>query len=150
MILDKISNQHLYTSIHKKIPIVFNFIKKNDLATIDLGKHLIEGENVFVVVMEYTTKPLPECKSETHKKYIDIQYMIKGEENIGLKTLHNESPTTAYNEEGDFMFYSLEKLPMLPLKENHFCILFPDDIHQTMIQIDSPKTLRKAVFKILK
>lgn len=150
MIVDKISNQDLYTGIHKKFPLVFDFIKNNDLSTIDLGKHLIEDENVFVIVMEYTTQPLSECKPETHKKYIDIQYMINGEENIGLKTHYDEIPTTAYNQEGDFMFYTLEKLPMLPLKENHFAVFFPDDIHQTMIQIDSPKTLRKAVFKILK
>jgi YhcH/YjgK/YiaL family protein len=150
MVLDKLTNHNLYTPIHKDFQQAFDFIKNNDLNTIKLGKHTIEGEKVFVVIMEYTTQDVSECKSETHKKYIDIQYMIKGEEHIGLKSLHNETPTTPYNKEGDFMFYTLENLPILPLKENHFAIFFPDDIHQTMRQIEAPKKLRKAVFKILK
>lgn len=150
MIIDKITNHDLYSSMHKGFRQAFDFINNNDLNIIELGKHTIDGEKIFVIVMEYTTQDISECKSETHKKYIDIQYMIKGEENIGLKSLHNELPTTPYNVDGDFMFYTLENLPVLPLKENHFAIFFPDDIHQTMMQIESPKKLRKAVFKILK
>tara|TARA_B100000809_G_scaffold263627_1_gene317343 strand:- start:25326 stop:25778 length:453 start_codon:yes stop_codon:yes gene_type:complete len=150
MILDKLSNQDLYTPMHNGFQQAFDFIKNNDLNTIELGKHVIDGENLFVVVMEYTTQDISKCKSETHKKYIDIQYMIKGEEYIGLKTLHYDTATTPYNKAGDFMFYTLENLPVLPLKEKHFSIFFPDDIHQTMMQIDSPKKIRKAVFKILK
>jgi YhcH/YjgK/YiaL family protein len=150
MILDKISNHHIYTSIHKDFPQVFDFIKNNDLNSIELGKHVIDGDKVFVVVMEYMTQDISLCKSETHKRYIDIQYAIKGEEHIGIKTLHYETPTTPYNEDGDFMFYTLENLPVLSLKENHFAIFFPDDIHQTMREIQAPAKLRKAVFKILK
>lgn len=150
MVLDKIENQELYSNIHKDFKKVFDFIKSNDLENIELGKHIIEGENVFVVVMEYTTQDVFECKMETHKKYIDIQYMINGEEHIGVSSLHDETPTTPYDEEGDFMFYTLPALPKIQLKKEHFAIFFPDDIHQTMIQIDSPKPIRKAVFKILK
>lgn len=150
MILDKLSNQDIYKGIHKDFAQVFDFIKHNDLQTIELGKHIIDGDHVFVVVMEYDTQDISECKSETHKKYIDIQYMVSGEEHIGVATLHNETPTTPYNEEGDFMFYTLENLPKVQLKENHFAIFFPDDIHQTMNEIESPKKIRKAVFKILK
>ena len=150
MILDKISNSHIYSPVHTGFEKVFDFIKNNDLAAIDLGKHLIDGENVFVVVMEYTTQEVAECKSETHKKYIDIQYMIEGSEHIGITTLDQQQPTTPYNEEGDYMFYTLENLPLIQLHKGHFAIFFPDDIHQTMMQIDQPAPLRKAVFKILK
>jgi len=149
MILDKISNQSLYSSIHSNFQQVFDFIKNNDLMNMELGKHIIDGEKVFVMLMEYTTQERLKCKCETHKKYIDIQYMIQGEEYIGLKTRHKEQASTPYNKEGDFMFYKLSKLPVLPLKEKHFAIFFPDDIHQTMIQIEEPKKLRKAVFKVL-
>ena len=62
----------------------------------------------------------------------------------------DEEPTTPYNQEGDYMFYTLEDLPSIQLKKEHFAIFFPDDIHQTMREIDAPKHLRKAVFKILK
>ena len=148
MVLDKISNQTIYTGIHKGFKQVFDFINTNDLTAMELGKHTIDGDAIFVVLMEYTTQPVSECKSETHKKYIDIQYMITGEEQIGIVSLDGEIPTTPYNEEGDFMFYTLPTLPQIQLKTEHFAIFFPDDIHQTMIEIDQPKKLRKAVFKI--
>jgi len=150
MILDKFENYTIYQELHKGFRKAFHFISENDLSTIELGKHVIDGENVFAIVMEYETQRISDCKAESHKKYIDIQYMVDGEENIGFKTLQNEIPTTSYNSEGDFMFYSLPKLPLTPLKTAHFAIFFPDDIHQTMVQINNPKSLRKVVFKILK
>ena len=150
MILDKLSNQDIYKGLHKNFPMVFDFIKNNDLRTLELGKHTIDEDNVFVVVMEYDTQDISECKSETHLRYIDIQYMIFGEEYIGVTNLKNEVPTTPYDEKGDFMFYSLPKLPQIKLTENHFAVFFKDDIHQTMIKVQDAKRLRKAVFKILK
>lgn len=150
MILDKIENHNIYKEIHSGFDKAFEFITKNDLSTIELGKHVIDGENIFAIVMEYDTQEIEVCKAESHKKYIDIQYMITGEENIGITTLHGETPTTPYNEEGDFMFYTLPTLPVIQLKKEHFAIFFPDDIHQTMIKIEQSKKLRKAVIKILK
>lgn len=149
MILDKLSNSNLYSDIHPRFSKVFEFIKNNDLTTLELGKHVIEGENIFMVLMEYDTQNVSECKAETHKKYIDIQYMVSGEEHVGVKILHNETATTPYNSDGDFMFYTIHNLPEIQLISGHFAVFFPDDIHKTMIQIEQPKKLRKAVFKIL-
>ena len=151
MIFDKIENHTLYQSLHPGFSKAFDFIAKNDLKTIELGKHFIDGDKVFVIVMEYETQEIEICKSESHKKYIDIQFMVDGAENMAHKTLHNEIATTPYNSEGDFMFYTLGNLPTtFTVNEDHFAIFFPDDIHQSMIQINEPKKIRKAVFKILK
>lgn len=151
MVVDKLENHQIYSGLHKRFQKAFDFILRNDLNTIDLGKHTIEGEDVFAIVMEYTTQAADLCKSETHKKYIDIQFMISGAEHVGFTTLHSQEPTTPYNEEGDFMFYSLDKLPEFALNAGHFAIFFPDDIHKTMIQTDKgPDTLRKVVIKVLK
>ena len=150
MIFDKIENQNIYKNIHPRFEKAFEFLNTTDLKTAELGKHIIDGEKIFAIIMEYTTQEEENCKSETHKKYIDIQYMVEGEEYVGLKTLHDEVPTTPYNEEGDFMFYTLDNLPKLVLKEAHFGIFFPDDIHLTMCQIKEPKPLRKVVIKVLK
>ncbi|MFC2110228.1 YhcH/YjgK/YiaL family protein [Bacteroidota bacterium] len=150
MILDKIENQRLYYSCHPRFQQAFDFVNQTDLSTAELGKHVIDGDSVFGILMEYDTQKEELCKSESHKKYIDIQYMVAGEEHIGIKSLHNQKPTTPYNEEGDFMFYTLDKLPKIKLKPNHFAVFFPDDIHQTMIEIESPKKLRKFVIKVLK
>jgi YhcH/YjgK/YiaL family protein len=44
----------------------------------------------------------------------------------------------------------VNNLPKIPLKTGHFAIFYPDDIHQTMIQIEAPQSLRKVVVKISK
>ncbi|WP_139959815.1 YhcH/YjgK/YiaL family protein [Flavicella sediminum] len=150
MILDKIDNQHLYSNCHPRFKKAFDYINQTDLSEAKLGKHSIDGDEVFGILMEYNTLKEVICKSESHKKYIDIQYMVAGEENVGMTTLVNQKPTTPYNETEDFTFYTLEPLPKLKLKTGYFAIFFPDDIHQTMIQVDYPKKLRKFVIKVLK
>lgn len=149
MVVDKLENHQLYLSLHDRFKKAFDFILENDLRTIDLGKHSIQGDDIFAIVMEYTTQSEALCKSETHKKYIDIQYIINGAEQVGFTTLHDQEPTTPYNEEGDFMFYGLENLPKFAFNTGHFAIFFPDDIHKTMIQTDKgPDALRKVVIKV--
>lgn len=150
MILDKIENAALYTGAHPKFQFVFDFIKNNDLFALPLGKHFLEDHSVFAIVMEYDTLAEKECKVESHRKYIDLQYMVSGSELTGITSHEGQVPSTSYNEENDFQFYNLTNLPKLPLKENFFAVYYPDDIHQTTISIDGKsKRNRKIVFKIL-
>tara|TARA_B110000967_G_scaffold207064_1_gene255444 strand:- start:26994 stop:27449 length:456 start_codon:yes stop_codon:yes gene_type:complete len=150
MILDKIENSALYTGAHPKFHLVFDFIKNKDLLALPLGKHLLEDRSIFAIVMEYDTLDEKECKVESHKKYIDLQYMVSGAELTGVTSFEGQVPSTAYNEENDFQFYNLTNLPKLTLKERCFAVYYPDDIHQTTISIDGKsKKNRKVVFKIL-
>lgn len=149
MVFDKLENQDIYKKMHPRFEKAFDFLNSTNLLEAELGKHEIDGTNIFAIIMEYTTQEETECKAETHKKYIDIQYMVKGEEFVGLKTLHDEIATTPYNEKGDFMFYTLPSLPKLILKQGHFGIFYPDDIHLTMCKINEPTVLRKVVIKVL-
>lgn len=150
MILDKIRNNYLYDSTHPLFQKAFDFLSTTDLENIALGKHLIEGDALFAIVMEYDTQEAVHCKVETHKKYIDLQYMIAGEEFIGIATLEDQTPINPYKKEGDFTFYNVNNLSKISLKTGHFAIFYPDDMHQTMIQIERPQSLRKVVVKILK
>ncbi len=150
MIIDKLENHTLYQNIHKDFKKVFDFISNTNLLDLNLGKHTIDKNTVFAIVSEYDTKAEKNCLTETHKKYIDIQYIVKGEEYIAVKTLQNEIATTPYNKETDAMFYTLKNLSKIKLSEKHFAIFFPDDIHQPTIQVDTPKKVKKIVFKILK
>ena len=68
MILDKIRNNHLYDSTHPLFQKAFDFLSTTDLENIALGKHLIEGDALFAIVMEYDTQEAVHCKVETHKK----------------------------------------------------------------------------------
>ncbi len=150
MILDKIDNSQLYYSTHPLFRKAFDFISTTDFGSMALGKHLIEGDALFAIVMEYDTQEAGNCKVETHKKYIDLQYMIAGEEFVGIATLKDQKPINSYDIEGDFTFYNESNLSKIQLKTGHFAIFYPNDMHQTMIQIERPQNVRKVVVKILK
>lgn len=67
MILDTLDNYHLYQSVNERIAKGFEFLHNTDLDAIPSGKHDIDGDTIFALVQEYQTKPLAECKLESHK-----------------------------------------------------------------------------------
>ena len=60
------------------------FLKTTDLEKINIGRHELDGNNLFVLVDEYITREEKETQFEAHKKYADIQYLVFGQEKIGI------------------------------------------------------------------
>lgn len=148
MILDKIENQNLYKSINKRIEKAFDYINKTDLLQIPLGKHEIDGDTIFAIVMEYKTKHKSENKPEGHHKYIDLQYMIAGTEYVGLTTLTDQLPVEV-NTEKDFDLYDIDS-DLIRFDSGKFMIFFPDDLHMPEIYLQKASTVKKVVIKIKK
>ncbi len=147
MILDTLDNYYLYQSINERIAKGFSFIQNTDLDAILEGKHDIKGDTIFALVQEYQTKPLAECKLESHKKYIDIQYVIRGEEFMGVTTKNNQK-VLEVNEEKDYTFYE-GTTSLVRVSKGMFTIFFPDDLHQPCVQTESVSEVKKVVIKVL-
>ena len=147
MILDTLDNYHLYQSINELIAKGFEFLHNTDLDAIPSGKHDIDGDTIFALVQEYQTKPLAECKLESHKKYIDIQYVIRGEEFMGI-TFKNNQKILEVNEDKDYTFYE-GTTSLVRVSKGMFTIFFPDDLHQTCVQTESVSEVKKVVIKVL-
>ena len=82
MIYDSIKNSHLYP-LGEAWETAFAFIKKLTPET-DTGKQFIRGDRLFAGVDCYATKSRDIAKLETHRKYIDIQILLSGEEVIDV------------------------------------------------------------------
>jgi YhcH/YjgK/YiaL family protein len=149
MILDKVENIALYKNLGERLNQAITFIQSNNLSVFELGKHEINGDDIFVMVQEYETKDILEGKMETHKKYIDIQLMLSGSEMIGYDVLTNQIPAIPYNAEKEVMFFDNNNAFMLQLKAGQFAIFYPWDIHMPGIKEGEVKKVKKAVFKIL-
>lgn len=147
MILDTLENYTLYSAINERIAKGFAFLRNTDLDAIASGKHGIEGDTIFALVQEYQTKPLNECKLESHKRYIDIQYMIQGEELMGV-TIKNNQLVVEQNDEKDYTFYE-GTTSLVLVAQGMFTIFFPDDIHQPCVQVQSAAAVKKVVIKVL-
>lgn len=127
----------------------FQFLKTADLKNLPLGKQELEGQHLFITVSEYYGKKKEEAKYEAHKKYIDIQYVIEGEEIIGLTTHDKVTVTEPYIEEKDIEFYSSEAGDYIKATPENFFLFFPDDVHRPSITTGDSVLIKKLVVKIL-
>ena len=65
----------------KAIVRALDFLKNTDVKSLPVGsKNPLEGDKMYYNVDEVMTKDFSETKPESHKDYIDIQFMVDGEE----------------------------------------------------------------------
>lgn len=127
------------------------FMKEYHLTQLPLGKHII-SDDVYVSVEEYDTVESNEKKYESHREYIDLQYVINGTEIIEVSNVTNLRKATVYDKEKDIIFYENtifeNKVERVVLKAGDFVVLYPEDGHKPGIKFDNRQHVKKAVFKI--
>jgi len=147
MILDKIENAEKYFILGDRFKNALEFLKNNDITKLTDGRHDIDGENVYAIISDYTTKDPNGCQPEAHKKYADVQYVASGAELIGYSVYSGQKPFKEYDEEKDFLLYETVTF-FMKLYEGMFAIFFPDDIHMPGIRDVVSQPVRKVVIKV--
>jgi YhcH/YjgK/YiaL family protein len=150
MITSSCSQLFWYKAVSPNFAKAIDFALNTDLSSLSAGRHDIDGENVFAIINEYTTKPVEECDPESHREYADIQIMITGMEKFGYIPLKGQEPSVAYTEEKDVALYSIaeEEMSYIRLGAGEFIIFFPTDIHQPEVCNNQPAAVKKLVLKI--
>lgn len=148
MIYDKINNIETYASISADIYLGLKWLRDVD-PNIANGVYEI-NPRVKAVVSEYITKEINEFGYEAHRDYIDIQYLIYGDEKICCLPLEYLKETKPYNKEIDAAFYeeSHVKPQELLIGNGYFAILFPQDGHMPQLCVNKPEKGKKVVVKI--
>ena len=144
MITDKIENAKLYYSLHPKFKEAFEALIKGDFV---LGKNEID-KDLYVNYEEYKTYPIEERRFEAHKKYIDVQFVIKGEEKMGVCDVSETNVLEEYDGDRDVMFLSAKSPDFIIVKEGCFVIFYPDDAHMPCLLIDKSNDVKKFVAKV--
>ena len=150
MITSTLSQLHWYKIISPWFAKAIDYALHTDLKALETGKYQIDGDNVFVIINEYTTKSPDECDPESHREYADIQIMLTGTEKFGYTPLEGHPASIPYEEEKDVAFYDLpdEEINYITLPAGQFIIFFPSDIHQPEVFRTQPALVKKAVFKV--
>jgi YhcH/YjgK/YiaL family protein len=125
----------------------FAFLKSHDLEKLPAGKYPIDGELVYATVTQTPTKDFDKTKWESHRRYIDFQYVISGEEKIGVCKISNASISSPYDVKKDVANYQAEG-EMYTAKPGTFFIFFNNDAHRPGITTGGNKTDKKIVIKI--
>ncbi len=149
MIYDRLNNKEQYYTLHKHFKKAFEFLANTDLKNIEDGSYEIEGKAIYANVQSLQTKPVEEKKWEVHRRYIDIQYVISGEEKMGYGILEDfKEITEKYSEEKDVEFLNGEKFNFVDVQEGDFVIFYPNDVHAPMLSVKEPKNIKKVIVKI--
>lgn len=148
MIYDKIDNLEIYAGMSEDIRLGLEWLRDVN-PNIEKGVYEL-SPRVKAIVSEYTTKELNENGYEAHRDYIDIQYLIRGEEKIGFLPLEYLKETQLYCKDIDAAFY--EETNIKPQKmiigNEYFAIFFPQDGHMPGLCDENRGDVKKIVVKV--
>lgn len=110
MIYDKLDHIEAYKGLSEDLYLGLEYLTN---ATSDIENGVYElNPRVKAIVSEYETKKVNENGFEAHKEYIDIQYLLKGEERVACMPIEKLSETIPYSEEKDAAFYKVDIFPL--------------------------------------
>ncbi len=143
--LDRNNKSTYYEGIFTKVN---EYLSNLDLASFSLGRHDIDGDRLYVNILEYDTRPDEKCIWEAHRTYYDLHYIISGEEVIKVGRVESDK-IDSYNEEQDYVALTAKVDSSILCKEGDYLFLDPEDAHLTGSMVGSqPSHVKKAVFKI--
>lgn len=147
MILDSWRNRSYYVNVHPLFGEAFTYIEECLKGTVTTGTYRIKGQDILAKVQEYKSRI--EGQLEVHDKYIDIQFIVEGNERIEYVEREGLEMSVEYNEEDDVLFLKdTENIMNLFLKEGEFAVFFPSDAHKAAMSIDYPEKVKKIVLKV--
>ena len=148
MIADNLENFKVYCAKDSLLEKGFEFLLKKASEGLPNGRMEIEGDQCFAMVSSYTTAKPEDKRWESHNAYIDIQYVVKGNEVVGflpkgmLKVQEDKTPAA------DVIFYEQAKGMDIVLKAGDFAVFFPQDGHKPGVIHEKPEQVKKIVVKV--
>lgn len=146
MVLDRLIHWRRYAALHAGFPAAFAALADAQSADLPPGKHSIDGDRLYLIVGRDGGRGRDGAKLEAHRRYIDIQLTLAGQEEIGWSPLADSvsaartpatgaasavaiEPDAPYDAARDIAFYSARPEAWLALPPGTFAIFFPDDAH---------------------
>ena len=145
MIYDLLSNIGNYRGICPNLDTAISFLMDTDLHTLVLGRTEVDGDKVFVQVMDAMTRELTEESYETHRVYMDIQIDLEGCEVIGT-ALEGVAPIGEYSP--DFQAVRGGMTASCTMGPGRFIICMPGEAHAPGGWVQRPESIRKCVVKV--
>ena len=149
----------IFSSIHanddlKKYPAAIakaiTYLKETDFDNLADGVYEIDGKMMYAQVFTFTSKPVAEGKPELHKKYLDVQFWICGEELFGIAPSNGVGACTEEILERDLYFYDgVANESFVHATKGCYAVFFPNDVHRPGVCVDGkPLDYRKVVVKV--
>lgn len=147
MVFGNIRDLKDYGYLEAEVLKCFEYAKNHDLLSYEKGSHEIDGDNLFVNIVEYETTTPENRFWEAHRKYLDLHFMLKGPEQIDVNFIDNMEQKE-FVDKDDFLPLEGEANSHVVLTEGDFLLCYPKDAHRTAVQVNTPAVIKKAIFKI--
>jgi len=129
----------------------FDILKETDFAALADGRYEIDGNRMYYIIQQGFTKPEWEVRAEAHAVYLDIHFVLSGEETIYVSATRDHAEV--YEDrlaDKDYILYSdrADEIACV-LRPGNYAVFFPTDAHRPWCAVDGrPAAVRKVVFKI--
>jgi YhcH/YjgK/YiaL family protein len=146
MIFSTLSQSSRYAALHPLFPRAFEYIRNTDLHALAPGHYPIVGDHMFAIVEHVPGRTRAEAQLECHRRYIDIQLVLEGVDEMGWKPLADcREPVSDHSAEKDIQFFLDAPASWITVPPDAFCIFFPEDAHAPLV---GSGHIRKVIFKI--
>lgn len=146
MILDTLAQAGRYSTLHPLFARAFDYLRSTDLDALTPGRHDIDGAQLFALVEDCAGRTRAEAQLECHRRYIDIQLVLAGVDEMGWRPLAGcVAPSADYDAARDIRFFDDAPESWIATPPGSFCLFFPDDAHAPLV---SAGRIRKVVLKI--
>lgn len=131
------------------IETALNWIKDHDVEHMEAGSYEIQGNDLYVMIQDFTTQPAEVRRPERHDEYLDIQYIVSGVERMGYVPYTGKESVQEDPEGKDVTFYQdLEGETFVDVGPGCYCIFFSNDIHRPGCAAGESGDVRKVVVKM--
>ena len=137
---------------HPVIYSVLEYLRATDFSNFPDGAYPMPHTDFILKIQRYNTRPIEDCRPESHEKFIDVQFVVKGEEVLGWCPLSPELEIfSPYDEKNDATLYkNLLPESSMMLTARTYAVLFPLDVHRPCgsLEDDEPSKVTKIVVKV--
>ena len=147
MIIDKLANAEKYSGLGPRVKAAFDYLLDTDLERLADGKYELDGDRLFALAFRYTSQPRGAGTWEAHRRYADLQYIVRGEERMGV-ALEGRLVEKPYDASRDCLFLSGECGDIVTVRAGEFAIFWPGEAHMPNLAVDAPASVSKVVVKI--
>ncbi len=150
MIFSNISDTATFARYPEAIQRALQYLSNMDFSKLEDGKQEIDGDRMFANLFHTKARLLEETCLELHKKYIDLQYWVSGEELFGIAPVDGVRDCIEASDEKDLYLYkSAVGESFIHAWKGCFAIFFPEDAHRPGVCYDGKTSeYRKVVVKI--
>ncbi len=148
----------IYSSIYcktedQKYPEAINkaiaYLRDTDFDKLENGVYEIQGKDMYAQVFNVVTEAQNVKRAESHEKYLDVQFLISGKEQIGVTYYRDDYEIDEHIVERDLIFYKeVENEFLIDIVPGVFCVFFPEDVHRPAVIKEESMEIRKVVIKI--